>query len=74
MKCAHFHGAEVAKPIPSYQIHRGTVFELIVQTVDFVLSKINLSIGTRQRSVRVSRTYEIPKEVITEVIVNAVAH
>ena len=74
IKCAHFHGTEVAKPIPSYQVYKGTAFELVDQAVDFVLSKINRSIGTRAEGVRAPRTYEIPKEVVTEAIVNAVAH
>ena len=46
IKCAHFHGTEVAKPIPSYQVYKGTAFELVDQAVDFVLSKIALSVGT----------------------------
>lgn len=47
VKCAHFHGIEVAKPIPSYQVYKGTVFNLVDQAVDFVMSKINLWVGTR---------------------------
>ena len=43
VKCAHFHGTEVRKPIPSYQAYKGTVFDLVDQAVDFVLSKINLA-------------------------------
>ncbi len=39
VKCAHFHGAEVSKPIPSYQAYKGTVFDLVDAAVDFVLSK-----------------------------------
>ena len=74
VKCAHFHGTEVAKPIPSYQVYKGTAFDLVDQAVDFVLSKIALSVGTRAESVRAPVTYEIPKEVVTEAIVNAVAH
>lgn len=74
IKCAHFHGTEVAKPIPSYQVYKGTVFDLVDQAVDFVLSKIALSVGTRAESVEVPIAYEIPKEVVTEAIVNAVAH
>ena len=74
VRCAHFHGTEVAKPIPSYQVYKGTAFELVDQAVDFVLSKINRSIGTRAESARAPRTYEIPAEVVTEAIVNAVAH
>ena len=74
VKCAHFHGTEVAKPIPSYQVYKGTAFDLVDQAVDFVLSKIALSVGTRADTVRASVTYEIPKEVVNEAIVNAVAH
>ena len=74
IKCAHFHGTEVAKPIPSYQVYKGTVFSLVDQAVDFVLSKIALSVGTRAESVQAPVEYEIPKEVATEAIVNAVAH
>ena len=74
VKCAHFHGLEVAKPIPSYQVYKGTVFDLVDQAVDFVLSKINLWVGTRQAGSQVPVEYEIPREVVTEAIVNAVAH
>lgn len=74
VKCAHYHGTEVAKPIPSHQIYKGTAFQLVDQAVDFVLSKIALSVGTRAESVRAPVSYEIPKEVVTEAIVNAVAH
>ena len=47
VKCAHFHGYEVAKPIPSYQVYKGTVFDLVDQAKDFVLSKIDLWVGTQ---------------------------
>lgn len=74
VKCAHFHGTEVAKPIPSYQVYKGTVFELVDQAVDFVLSKIDLRVGTRAEGPRAPVAYEIPREVVAEAIVNAVAH
>ena len=74
VKCAHYHGTQVAKPIPSHQIYNGTAFQLVDQAVDFVLSKINLWVGTRAESVQAPVAYEIPKEVVTEAIVNAVAH
>ena len=45
----HFHGTEVRKPIPSYQIYKGTVFELVDQALDFVLSKIVRAVGTRSQ-------------------------
>ena len=74
VKCAHFHGYEVAKPIPSYQVYKGTVFDLVDQAKDFVLSKIDLWVGTREHSTQVPTKYEIPQEVVAEAIVNAVAH
>ena len=54
IKCAHFHGTQVAKPIPSHQVYTGTVFELVDRAVDFVLSKIALSVGTRAESIQAS--------------------
>ena len=74
VKCAHFHGTEVRKPIPSYHVYKGTVFNLVDQAVDFVLSKINLAVGTREHSTQAPVEYEIPPEVVREAIVNAVAH
>ncbi len=74
VKCAHFHGTEIAKPIPSYQVYRGTVFTLVDQAVDFVMSKLALSVGTREESAQVPVTYEIPMEVVAEGVVNAIAH
>ena len=74
IKCAHFHGTEVAKPIPSYQVYKGTVFDLVDAAVDFVLGKIALSVGTREAGPQAPVRYEIPKEVVAEAIVNAVAH
>ena len=74
VKCAHFHGTTVAKPIPSLQMYEGTVFEMVNHAVDFVLSKIARSVGTRAENVQAPVAYEIPKEVVREAIVNAVAH
>jgi ATP-dependent DNA helicase RecG len=74
IKCAHFHGTQVAKPIPFYQIYKGTVFDLVDQAVDFVLSKINLAVGTRAESTQAPVAYELPPKVVREAVVNAVAH
>jgi predicted HTH transcriptional regulator len=74
IKCAHFHGTEVRKPIPFYQVYKGTVFDLVDQAVDFVLSKINLAVGTRAHGTQAPVEYEMPPEVVREAIVNAVAH
>ena len=74
VRCASFHGTIVEKPIPSYKVFKGTVFELVDQAVDFVLAKLDYSIGTRAESVQIPGSYEIPKEVIIEAIVNAIVH
>ncbi|WP_243668987.1 DUF4062 domain-containing protein [Methanoculleus chikugoensis] len=75
VKCLHFHGIEVSKPIPSYQIYKGTVFELVDQSLDFVLSKIACSIGTRAGGA--NGTGDVrgpPPEAVGEAIINAIAH
>ncbi|MDR1544704.1 MAG: DUF4062 domain-containing protein [Prevotellaceae bacterium] len=74
VKCAHYHGVRVSKPIPSYQVYKGDVFEMIDKAVDFVLSKINLYVGDRSESVTVDVEYEMPKQAVREAIVNAVCH
>ena len=74
VKCMHFHGTQVAKPIPSYQIYKGILFELVDQAVDFVMSKINRAVGTRALGPQAPVDYELPREAVAEAIVNAVAH
>lgn len=74
LKCMHFHGTGVSKPIPSYQIYKGTVFELVDQALDFVLSKIARTVGTRAAGAQAPVDYELPREAVAEAIVNAVAH
>ena len=74
IKCAHFHGTTITKPIPSYQVYKGDVFQLVNQAVDFVLSRIDVSVGTREQSIQVPIKYELPPAAVTEAIVNAVAH
>ena len=74
VKCMHYHGTMPHKPIPSYQIYHGSLFDMIDQAVDFVLSKIDRAVGIRDVSNQAPVTYEIPPEVIREAIVNAVCH
>ena len=74
VKCMHFHSTQVHKPIPSYHIYKGTLFGLVDQAVDFVMSKIDLWVGTRKDGPQAPVAYEIPREVVSEAIVNAVAH
>jgi len=69
-----FNGNIVEKPIPSYKVFKGDVFELVDQAVDFVLSKLDYTVGTRAEEIAVPGKYEIPKEIVTEAIVNAIVH
>ena len=73
-RCAMFYGFEVEKPIQSYQVYKGDVFQLVDQAVDFVMARIDLAVGDRSQSVDVSTQYEIPRSAVAEAIVNAVAH
>ncbi|MBL7174393.1 MAG: DUF4062 domain-containing protein [Desulfobacteraceae bacterium] len=72
--CFHFHGTEKRKPIASQQPYEGRLFEVIDQAVEFVLGKIDRSVGTRATSAQAPIEFEIPRPVIAEAIVNAVAH
>lgn len=74
VKCAHYHGTEVVKPIPSYHVFEGTLFEQVDGAVDFVMSKLGRSVGTRAAGAAAPVKYEIPEEAVAEIIVNAVAH
>lgn len=72
--CAHFHGINVEKPIPAQAVIKGDIFTQINEAIDFVLSKIHVSVGTRKKSNQAGFEYEIPREVVSEAIVNAIAH
>ena len=74
IKCAHFHGNQVQKPIQDYKEYGGAVFEVTDEAINFILTKISLSTGTREISNHVETIYEIPRAVIAEGIINAVAH
>jgi predicted HTH transcriptional regulator len=72
--CFHFHGTEKRKPIASQQPYEGRMLEVIDETVEFVLGKLDRSVGTRTSSAQAPVEFEIPRPVIAEAVVNAVAH
>lgn len=74
VKCSHYHGTEVARPIPSQQVFAGTLFEQSDAAADFVLSRLDRTIGDREEATSANEKLEIPKEAIREIIVNAVVH
>ena len=55
-------------------MYKGNAFALVDQAVDFVMSKIALRVGTRAQGPQADVRYEIPREVVAEAVVNAVAH
>jgi len=56
------------------QVFERTLFAQVDDAVDFVLSKLDRSVGTRATGTAAPVAYEIPKEAIAEIVVNAVAH
>ena len=74
VKCSHYHGTEVTRPIPSHQVFGNTLFEQADTAADFVLSRLDRTIGDREETTTADEKLEIPKEAIREIIVNAVVH
>jgi len=74
VKCAYFLGTRQEKPIEDHKVFEGDVFEQVNAAVSFVMSKIGTSVGLREDSAQAPIKTEIPRPVIFEAIVNAVAH
>jgi predicted HTH transcriptional regulator len=74
VKCIQFYGNDMVRPVPVYHIYNGDLFELINQAVAFVMSRIDLWVGTRDKSTSVDTKSELPVTAVTEAIVNAIAH
>ena len=76
VKCVQFFGNVVEKPLPAYQICRGTLFDMIDQATAFVMDRVDLAVGTRAEgnTASVPTDYELPPDAVKEAIVNAVAH
>lgn len=74
IKCVQWYGTERHKPMLSYQIYKGTLFDMADEALSFVLSKLNLRVGTRDVGSEADREYEIPVSAVAEAIINAVAH
>ncbi|WP_292348569.1 ATP-binding protein [Methanoregula sp. PtaB.Bin085] len=74
IKCLSFRGTKIEKPIPSYQIYTGTLFDQVDDAADFVLSKLDRRVPARDETPVSDTDYEIPVPAIHEAIVNAVVH
>lgn len=74
VKCSHYHGTSVTRPIPTHQVLGNTLFEQADAAADFVLSRLDRTIGDREDTTVAEEILEIPKEAIREIIVNAIVH
>ena len=76
VKCMQFYGNKVEKPVPSYQIYKGDLFQLVDQATSFVMSRVDNWVGTRDSgdSASVPTRSELPYDAVREAIVNAVCH
>ncbi len=74
IKCAWFLGTETVKPIEDYKTFEGSVAEQISQATSWVMSKLSVRFGQRNVEAQNEVEFEIPRSVIFETIVNAVAH
>ena len=74
VKCAWFLGTETVKPIEDYKTFEGNVAEQISQATSWVMSKLSVRFGQRNEEAQNEVEFEIPRSVIFETIVNAVAH
>jgi len=73
-KCVHCHGTEYRRPFASMQVYGGDLFEQADQARDFVLAKINRTVGTREQSNIAPAAYELPPDAVGEAVINALAH
>src|SRR5207244_2605814 len=74
VQCLHFHSTEIVKPIPTQQVYRGTIFEMVDKAVDFVMSRLARTVKPSRTTPASAVTYEVPYQAVREAIVNAVAH
>ncbi len=74
LHCFHFFGTEKKKPIASQQPYEGRLSDIIDQAEEFVLGKIDRRVGVRSEGTQAPVEFEVPREVISEAIVNAVVH
>ena len=73
IKCLMFPSPIRHKPILSYQVYHGSLFEMVDSAVGFVMQHIDAYVGTH-KTTSVEVKYEIPIEAVTEIIVNAATH
>lgn len=74
IKCSYYYGTEVTRPIPDQKVFTSDLFQQVDSAIDFVMNKLNRTVGGRIKGATGEIKEEIPNEVIAEIIVNAVVH
>jgi len=76
LRCLQFWGTEVTKPLPALHTYHGTVFELVDQALEFVMSHVDFWVGApiSKTSGAAPTKSELPPDAVREAIVNAVCH
>lgn len=74
VKCVQFYTNTISKPLASYQVLHGSLFEMIDNAVSFVMSHIDARVGERDKSAEVDIDFELPIKSVTESIVNSICH
>ena len=73
VKCVVFPSPIRHKPLLSYQVYHGSLFEMVDSAVGYVMQHIDAYVG-KHTTTSVEVKHEIPIEAVTEVIVNALTH
>lgn len=74
IKCVQFDGLNPASPIAATSFVEGPIFGAIERATEFVLSRLPSRTGLRTDGPRAPGGPRLPEAVVTEAIVNAVAH
>jgi len=74
VKCVQFYTNTISKPLASYQVFHGSLFEMIDSAVSFVMSHIDARVGARDKGAEVDVDFELPVKSVTESIVNSICH
>ena len=74
IKCVKFYTNTISKPIASYQVYKGSLFEIVDNAVTFVMSNVDVRVGERTEKTEVDVKFELPLKAVTECIVNSVCH
>ena len=75
VRCSHYYGFDAVKPIPVLKTYNGTVFDLVDQALEFVMSRVDFEIGSRVGANASAPTKpEFPEDAVQEALVNAVCH